>query len=543
MLKRLFRSSDTVDVLILGSGAAGLTAAILAHDHGARVLILERSAHVGGTSAVSGGALWVPGNDHMAELGEEDSREDAIGYCKALAMGKTSDALIETFVDTAPMMARYLEERTELKLVPLSTPDYHPEVCGGKLAGRTLEPALFDSTTLGPWRDKLRPPSMFPFPTPLKEVYETYQAFYRPWRIPADLIADRMERGMVALGQALVGPLLKAVLDRGIEIRLGTRARELLVDKGRVVGVKTENQDLRAARGVVLATAGFEWSEETQRRFLTGMITAPNSPPVNEGDGLRMAMQVGAQLANMGEVWNYPSMLVPGESYEGRPLARGIKAERSGPHIIWVNRRGQRFVNESANYNSVGKALFEMDANGPAFRNLPAWAVFDRQYRSRYVVGTTMPDDPDPDWLCKAGSLAELATLTGIDSVGLSETVARWNSFVLRGRDRDFDRGESAFDRFQGDHEAPHPNLGSVVEPPFYALPIHAGALGTKGGPRTDVRAQVVDVAGRGIPGLFAAGNVAASITGPSYFGVGSTLGPAMTWGYLAGQTLGRNRP
>jgi succinate dehydrogenase/fumarate reductase flavoprotein subunit len=287
-----------------------------------------------------------------------------------------------------------------------------------------------------------------------------------------------------------------------------------------------------------LASAGFEWNQSLCAKYLPGVIVGPNSPPYNEGDGLLMAMQVGADLANMNEVWNYPSVNIPGETYDGRPLARGIKAERSGPHIIWVNASGRRFVNEAANYNSVGKAFYEMETNRAASRNLPAWAIFDSQYRSKYVVGTTMPGDLDPNWLLKADTLEDLARAVGIDALNLDETVRRWNGFVSEGRDRDFGRGDSAFDHYQGDHEAPHPNLGTIEVGPFYALPVSSGALGTKGGPRTNARAQVLDVGGDPIHGLYAAGNVAASICGPSYYGVGSTLGPALTFGYIAGNDI-----
>ena len=536
-----FSRRAAADVVVIGSGAAGLTAAIMAHDEGARVVLLERSDEIGGTSAVSGGALWVPCNHRMGEVDESDRFEDAFGYCRALVMGRADDAVVEAFVRTAPEMAHYLEARTPLRLTPLRTPDYHPEVPGAKMAGRTMEPELFEAAALGPWRTALRGPSMFPFPTPLKEVYETYQAFYRPWRIPQDMIAQRMAADTVALGQALVAALLKGAIDRNIDIRLNSRAERLLMRRSRVTGVAlVGGQRIAARSGVILASGGFEWNEEARRKFLPGIIDHPNSPPVAEGDGLRMAMAVGADLANMSEVWNYPSLVAPGESYQGRPLARGLKAERSGPHIIWINGQGRRFVNEAANYNSVGKAFNEMDANGPHYRNRPAWAVFDRQYRERYAIGTCLPDAPDPNWILRAHSVAELAGLIGVSVGSLQETVARWNSLVREGRDLDFGRGDSAFDRFQGDHEAPHPNLGTIDQPPFYAFPIQAGALGTKGGPRTDVEARVLDVEGAPIPGLFAAGNVAASVTGPGYFGVGSTLGPAMTFGFIAGRAAAR---
>ena len=373
----------------------------------------------------------------------------------------------------------------------------------------------------------------------LQEAFETYQAFYRPWSIPQDVVVDRMSNDVVTMGQALVAGLLKAVLDRNIPIMLQTRARHLITEEGRVIGVQAEregrNIDLHATGGVVLASAGFEWNESLKSKFHAGSIPVPNSPPFNEGDGLIMSMEVGADLANMTEAWNYPSLLIPGDSYEGHPMVRGIKAERSGPHVIWVNAQGKRFVNEAANYNSVGKAFSTMDTNKPAYSNLPSWAILDSQYREKYIIGTTMPEDNDPEWLPKADSLSELATKIGIDPTNLQETVDRWNGFVKDGDDRDYHKGKSGFDKFQGDHQAPQPNFGTIEKSPFYALPLYPGALGTKGGPRTNRMAQVMSVHNQPIQGLYAAGNVAASVTGPSYYGVGATLGPAMTWGYVAG--------
>ncbi|WP_454874506.1 FAD-dependent oxidoreductase [Paraburkholderia xenovorans] len=539
MFARSRRWAREADVIVVGSGAAGLTAAILAHDHGANVLVVERTGFVGGTSAVSGGGIWIPTNHHMHEIGGTDTREEALAYCKSLTMGRADDALLEAFVDTAPKMIRYMEDKTPLRFTPLTTPDYHPEVYGARMGGRSIEPAPFDTRTLGEWQHRLRKPNALSFPVTLQEAFETYQAFYRPWRIPQDLVVERMTNSFVTMGQALVGGLLKAILDRNISVILNSRVRELVKEDGRVTGIRTESNgqrvDIRAKSAVILASAGFEWNDNLKSKFLGGPIPIPNTPPFNEGDGLLMAMEAGADLANMSEVWHYPSIAIPGESYEGRDMVRGIKAERSGPHIIWVNARGQRFVNEASSYNAVGKMFFPMDTTLPAYRNLPAWAILDSQYREKYVVGTNMPEDPDPEWLPRAETLEELANKVGIQADCLLETVQRWNAFVADGKDRDFGKGDSAFDRFQGDHEAPHPNLGTIEKGPFYALPLYPGALGTKGGPRTNAKAQVMSVRNEPIPGLYAAGNVAASIAGPSYYGVGGTLGPAMTWGYLAG--------
>jgi succinate dehydrogenase/fumarate reductase flavoprotein subunit len=539
--------SNQPEVVVVGSGAAGMTAAIVAHDHGARVVILERTNKVGGTTAVSGGGIWIPCNHHMGDLGIEDNREDALTYCKKLAMGRVEEALIESFVDTAPEMIRYIEQHTPLRFHAMTAPDYHPEVEGGRSSGRSIEPEPFDTNELGEWKEHLRPANAFTFPITRQEAFGEYDAFYRPWLVPQDLAVERMMNGVVTLGQALAAGLLKAVLDRGIEIRLETRVRGLIIEDGEVIGVRTENEDngsayINASSGVVLATAGFEWNKRLTHKFIGGEIENPNSPPFNEGDGLIMAMEVGADLANMNEVWNYPSIMIPGESYEGHPLSRAITAERNGPHVIWVNRHGRRFVNEAANYNSIGKTFQWIDTTTGEYQNLPAWAIIDSQYREKYVLGTTMPDDSDPQWLVSADTISELAEKIGINSPELQDTIERWNQFVRNGRDEDFGKGESLYDRFQGDKEAVHPNLGSVEKGPFYAIPIHTGALGTKGGPRTNASAQVMSVRNQPIPGLYAAGNVTASITGPGYYGRGATLGPAMTWGYKAGQHIAHER-
>ncbi|TFZ02911.1 FAD-dependent oxidoreductase [Ramlibacter henchirensis] len=533
-------ADQETDVIVVGSGAAGMTAAILAHDNGAEVVIIERTNKVGGTTAVSGGGIWIPVNHRMGALGFSDSRAEALTYLNQLVMGTTDPKMLETFVDTATTMIKYLEAHTPLVFDAMTATDYQPELPGGKFGGRSMEPQPFDTNLLGEWKTRLRPPSSFSFPLTRQEAFGEYDAFYRPWLVPQDLAADRMMKGIVTIGQALAAGLLKAVLDRGIPILLESRVRKLLMEGDRVVGVEGEQaaggkMSVRARAAVILASAGFEWNPRLQAQFLPSPIESPNSPPFNEGDGLLMAMEVGADLANMAEIWHYPSLMIPGETYEGRPLSRPTLAERNGPHVIWVNAGGRRFANEAANYNSLGRVFREIRTDGPVFQNLPAWAVMDSQYRAQYVLGTTMPEDRDPPWLIKADSIEELAQKTGIDSKQLLATVEQWNADVRGGRDSKFQKGMSRYDQSQGDKEATFPNLGTIEKAPFYAVQIHIGALGTKGGPRTNTRAQVLHVRGQAIDGLYAVGNVAASIMGPGYPGRGATLGPGMTFGYIAG--------
>jgi succinate dehydrogenase/fumarate reductase flavoprotein subunit len=531
-----------VDVVVLGTGAAGMTAALAAHEGGARVALLEKSALVGGTTAVSGGVVWVPNNHHLANVGIDDSRDEALVYIRRLADGRSEDALIERFVDTAPEMLAWVEKQTSLRFAALARyPDYHPEFAGGKPGGRSLDPGLFDANELGAWKPKLRRSPVFGMTAMSVTEATDWGVFSKPLKLPFKVLGERYAKGYVCYGGALAGRLLKALLERSIEPLLAHQARELLVEEGRVAGVRAEHDGrevfVRARRGVVLASGGFEWNRALAAQFLGGVVTHPNSPPTNDGDGLRMAMTVGADLANMSEAWWCPSLVIPGEEYDGRQLHRGDFATRSMPHTIIVNRRGRRFVNEAQNYNDLMKAFFAFEPNAYERPNLPAWLVFDHAYLEKYALMTLMPGQAAPDWLERADTLDDLAHKIGVDARGLAQTVDRFNGFAVEGVDRDHGRGESLYDRFYGDPDhTPSPNLGTIAKKPFYALQVHPGAIGTKGGARVNADAQVLRADGTTIAGLYAAGNAMAGVTGPGYPGAGATIAAAMTFGFLAGR-------
>ncbi len=529
-----------VDVAVVGSGGAAFAAAITAHDNGARTAILERSDKVGGTTAVSGGALWIPMNSHMEEVGAKDSREEALAYCRKISDGRADDTLIQTFVDKGHIVVDYFEKNTPVAFSAMTMADYHPEEQGGKWGGRSIEPKIFQRNVLGEWEDKVRPNALpFFMVVTCEELWGEYKLNINPGNLPVDLIMKRLDDGVCFGGNSLIGALLQASLERNIDILLETRALELIREGGRVMGLRAQKDGkdyfVKANGGVVLACGGFEWNEELKAKYLPGIITHPNTPPFNEGDGIKMAAQLGADLTNMWEVWGMTSVVVPGEEYEGYPYNQLCVSERSCPHSILVNREGKRFVNESANYNDMSKAFFHLDENGVGFRNLPAWAIVDSQYRERYSLQSLPPGELDPEWLMKDDTLEGLAHKIGVDPEGLKATVERFNGFVRDGRDLDFKRGDSKYDRYVGDITRPLPNLGRIENAPFYATQMFPGTLGTKGGPRTNKDGQVIDVMDKIIPGLYAAGNAAAPVSGPGYYGGGTPIGIGMTFGYLAG--------
>ena len=485
------KHTHEADVVVIGTGAAGMVAALAAHDVGARVLLVEKSDRVGGTTAVSGGVVWVPCNHHMTE---PDSRAEALGYVLRLADGRSDEAMIGAWLDAAPKMVRWVEEKTPVSFTSLARyPDYHPELPGGKTGGRSLDPGLFDTHKLGAWKDKLRRSPVFGMTAMSVTEATEWGVFSKPTKLPYKLLAKRYTEGLVCYGGALAGGLLAALLERKIEPMLSTPARELLVEDGRVVGLRAGAGTIGARRGVILASGGFEWNRELCARFLGGPLTHPNSPPGNDGDGLKLAMSVGADLGNMTEAWWAPSVTIPGEEYDGRPLNRGDFSIRSLPHSLIVNRRGVRFCNEAQNYNDLMKPFFAFDPRGYERPNLPAWLVLDQQFVERYMLLTWLPGMKLPEWIVRADTLEDLAGKVGIDAAGLAATVRAFNRGAVEGRDAEFGRGENVYDHFYGDPDhQPNPNLGTVEKGPFYALQIHPGAIGTKGGPRIDADARVL---------------------------------------------------
>jgi succinate dehydrogenase/fumarate reductase flavoprotein subunit len=530
---------ESWDVVIIGSGASGLSAAVAAHDSGASVAIIDKADTVGGTAAISGGVVWAPGNAHMAGVDPEADRQGALAYFRSLC-DTLDEAVLGAFVAQAGEAIAYLEGATPLRFAALEGyPDYYLDRPGARPeGGRALDADLFDFNRLGAWRERV-------FTSGLVSrlmLRETPLGGARSLPPPGEFVR-RAEADLRGFGQSVVGALLAGCLDRGIEPRLGAPARRLITESEAVVGVEIETPEGRrrliARHGVILATGGFEWNAELVAGFLKGPLTHPASPPRNTGDGLKLAQRVGAGLGNMTSAWWAPTMTPAGETWpSGEPRSLPVLIERTLPGSIMVNRAGKRFCNEATNYSALAGAFHQFDPNTYAYANLPAWLIFDGAYKSRYMVGQVMPGPDAPDWILRAPTLAALAGTIGCDAEGLEATVARFNAQAAAGHDADFQRGLSAYDTFYGDRSRPGAagTLGPLETAPYYAVPITMGALGTNGGVRTDALGRALDPDGVVIAGLYAVGNVMAAPTGSVYAGAGGTLGPALTFGVIAGR-------
>jgi 3-oxosteroid 1-dehydrogenase len=539
------------DVVVAGSGAAGMTAALTAADLGLSVVVIEKAGAFGGSTARSGGGIWAPGNAVLRAAGITDTPGQARAYLAHVAGADVPASLREAFLEHGPAMLDLVLAKTPLRLawVP-GYADYYPEAPGGLARGRSLEPVPFDSGRLGAELAHLAPPYL---PSPVAITQAEYRWLSLGPRHPRAMlagvrVAGRAARGrlrghrVLSLGQALAAGLRAGLAASGVPAWLEVPLTGLQIDGGRVTGVHAtrggEPLLIRARRGVLIATGGFERNEEMCRRYQREPVGPQwtTGAPGNTGDGIRAGQDLGAAVGLMDDAWWGPSIPLPGGPYF-------CLAERSLPGCLLVNGAGQRFVNEAAPYVDAVHAMY--DGNTPENPHIPAWLIFDQRYRDRYVFAGRPPGKPLPRRWYAAGAVVRADDLTGlareirVDAAGLVKTVTRFNEFAAAGRDEEFGRGESAYDRYYGDPRVrPNPNLAPLARPPFYAVKIVPGDLGTKGGLRTDSRARVLRDDGTPIAGLYAAGNASASVMGHSYAGAGATIGPAMTFGYIAARTM-----
>lgn len=532
--------STTSDLVIVGSGAAALVAALVAAVRGSKVTILEKSAYLGGTSAMSGAGIWIPANHVARKAGLVDSTEDALTYIRSVApqgWADTEDALWKNFVEYAPTMLKFLEEHTPLRFELTQEPDTKAELPGGRTVGRMVTPLALSRRVAGPYSHVIRRstlPHIFTYGELLK-----HNPYHAPLSTGIRLLPRLIYRVLTngaGQGSALIAGLIAGCLQHGCKFYLETVATKLIRENDDIKGVTAisggQPQNFLARRGVLLATGGFEWNTELLATHFPGAVDMLGSPSSNTGDGQRMAQEVGAMLDHMNQANIYPSLPVV---YEGRKQALPLtfQAERHG---IIVNSRGERFMSEY-DFN-FGEALDRRDESQRPI-NTPAWIVGDRRVMRNSLMLKWLTRHYR-DWIKSAETVSELAQLTGISSRGLKDTIARYNQFCRLGKDEDFGRGSTVWERYMADSEDDSQNsaLGAIEQGPFYAIPLYRCILGTKGGARTNEKAQVLRPDGSVIRGLYAAGLAMANPIGTRAVGPGTTIGPNMTWGYIAATTM-----
>lgn len=557
---------EAYDVVVVGSGAGGMAAALAARKAGLDVIVVEKAAWIGGSTAISGGAVWIPKNHHLADVGLEDDDTQVLSYLRAILGNRLRQDMIEAFLENGPQMVSFMEQETEVVFQARAySPDYQPDLPGASLGGRTIDPAPFDGRTLGRNFGLLRPP--------LKEflafggmmvnrkdidallgISSSVANLRHGMEILLRYFTDRVSypRGTrLLMGNALAGRLLKSALDARIALRTETSAKRLMISEGRVAGVLVEHggrtASIGARRGVVLAAGGFPADDRMRAEFIPFADRHKSmAPAANTGDGIRLALEVGGVIDedNIGNAFWAPVSTLKGA--DGTEIRfPHLILDRQKPGLVAVNGAGRRFVNEAVSYHEFVEAMHRSHETVPT---IPAFLICDRAFIRRYGLGLVRPGlrrlRPfiDAGYLIEAGSIQELARKLEIDPVTLSETVRRMNDYAASGHDPEFGKGSSAYNRYLGDPaHKPNPCLGPIATAPFYAVRVWPGDIGTAAGLKVDAKARVLDRDGEPVPGLFACGNDMNSIMAGAYPGAGITLGPALTFGYIAGRELAQS--
>lgn len=547
---------ETFDFVVVGSGGGSMCAGLVMRQASKSVAILEKTALIGGTTARSGGVMWIPDNRFMKRDGVPDSQEQAKTYMNAV-VGDHDDtpgasrARRTTYVEQGTKMVDFLVERG-IKLNRVSYwPDYNDELPGASEKGRTVVAELFNVNELGEWKDKLRP-NFIPMMSTLDEMLKL-RHIKRSWeakRIAVrfglrTIFAKLTGKHYVTAGAALQGRMLQAALKAGVEFRTETPVTELIVENDKVIGVLAQKDGMPyrvgARLGVLINAGGFAHNQEMRDTYIPG--TSAKWTNVTEGDTGEMILEMmrhGADIAQMEEMVGNQMTIPPGmEDAPIKPVAQGITA---APHAILVDQTGLRYMNESGSYMTYCQGMLARNRTVPA---VPSWAIMDSQYMKNYALVTPLPSTKKPqEWydsgyLKKADTIEELAVMLKIDPTTLRGTIDRFNGFVAKGHDDDFNRGDRAYDRWLGDKFHPkNASLGAISEGPFYAVEVVPGDVGTYGGVVTDECARVLRADGTVIEGLYATGISTASVMGRAYAGAGASVGPSFVWGYVTAKHI-----
>ncbi len=554
-----------VDVLIVGSGGGGMAAALTAHASGLDTLVVEKSSYFGGSTALSGGGIWVPGAPAQRRESYSPDPESVVEYLLKITDGLVSEARIRQYVESAPKMLEFFEQLSgwfEFVWKP-GYADYYPELPGGSELGSTINVPPIDLRKLGSDEQMmLKPLALAPRgiwlgPKELRTFYRIRQSWAGKgvllkliWRM---VKARAFDERMAAIGQSLAARLRLAMRESGIPLWLDAPMTELLTDAGgSVIGAVLERdgatQRIGARRGVILASGGFDHDLAWRNEQLSVVVQDWSfGNPAAVGDGIRAGQKVGAATDLLDEAWWFPAIQWP----DGR--MQFMLNERMMPAQSIVNGEGKRFINEAAPYMDFGHAMIDGQKSGVT--HIPCWLITDHRSWNRYVVGGHLPIPKipgapvptgrkvPPAWLESgvvkaATSWDDMATKIGVPAAELRATAAHFNELALKGHDDDFDRGDSVYDNYYGDPTLPNPNLYPLGDPPYYAFRIVLGDLGTSGGLLTDEYARVLRPDGTIVSGLYAVGNTSAPVMGRSYAGAGATIGPAMTFGFVAAKHL-----
>ena len=549
------------DLLIAGAGPGGMTAALVAAIEGLDVLVCEKSGQVGGTGATSAGTLWIPGNRQSKAAGFEDSAEQAARYLDSLIGAGAGDAdLRRVYLRDGPDVIDYLMQKSDVQFVPCGRhPDYRNNLPGAATDGRAIIPAVFDGRKLGREFDRVRPPidefmllgGMMVGKVDIGHLlgrYKSVGSFARAASLVARYVLDRLRyrRGTrLVMGNALVARLYFSLLQRGVPVLFDAPVADLVIENGAVAGAVIDNngcrERIRARRGVVFATGGFAHNE----KFRTAFMPRPTPPfsmaaPANTGDGLSLAAAAGARIRSEDHrsagFWSPVSVTQRPDGSTG--LFPHLAMDRAKPGLIAVNAAGRRFVNEAASYHDFVEAMYR---SHEVANTMPAWLVCDAGFVRKYGLGAIHPETRNlaphvkSGYVTTADSVAELAAKLGIHAAALEETVARHNRFAEEGADPDFGKGDLELNRFNGDPaHRPNPCLGSIDRPPFVAMAVWPAEIGCSVGLDATADGQVRDAEGRIVDGLYACGNDMSSVMSGSYPGPGTTLGPAIVFGYRA---------
>jgi len=534
-------------VIVVGSGSAGFAAALAAKEAGLDPLMIESTEKLGGSSAMSGGGAWIPNSPVMLRAGTHDSYEDAKKYMD-LTIGDVGPASSperrEAFLREGPKMVEWMESLGFRYHYGKGYADYYPELPGGSVTGRLVEPEPFDLKKLGTWQNKINLTLPIPVYTldgvQIALSFRSFSAFLNTVNVIGIRTIGSMIIGkkLAGIGGALIGQLTYLALQRSMPIWINCPMVELIRENGTIKGVIVQKEGKRTeirAKAVILTAGGFAHNNEMRQKYQPHPITTDwtVASKGDLGDAIRAGIDAGAATALMDDSWWGPCFT------DSKGVSQFMIWERSFPYSMIVDSSGKRFMNESASYVDCGHWQYERNKQVPT---IPAFLIFDQHHHKYYPFGVGLPGAEPKEYfesgmLTKADTIAELATKCGIDPKGLEAAVQRFNQYAVEGKDPDFHRGDSAYDRIYSDPRVkPNPNLAPLTKPPFYAVRVWPGDLGTKGGLLTDEFARVLREDGSPIKGLYAAGNTSASVMGHTYPGPGSTIGPAMVFGMIAGR-------